>query len=871
MPARLCVRFWTLVESMYDGEMTRRWTILALLGLLLAGLAFRLVQLDTYLTPDERLWSQRTAQFLQALQEEDWPATAPTGHPGVTVMWSGTAGAVLKTLIDPPADIPGTKDLPAALAAQPNRLDYVAWLRLPIALATALGILLFFWLARRLFGNGVALLAAAFLVLDPFYLAHSRVLQMDALLATAVSIAWLALLVGMMTGQRRYLILGGIAAGLGFLTKAPALALGPAAIALSVWNALRHGSPAARPPARRPLDLVVRILADLFWIAVPALVVAWLLWPAMWVAPVDTLARVWRFSTALGGGEHELGNFWLGNPAASPGLLFYPAVLLWRSTPVSLVGLGLAILLLVVQALRGLQRRSDSLPVPDATIAIPKASLATSRPETGQDMQIQAAWALLLFAIWFVLVMSLGDKEFDRYLLPIFPLIDLLAAWGWLGMLAVVAARFAATTGARRGVTFIALALVAVQAVAAVVHRPTFLTAYNPLVGGIRTARQVMLVGWGEGLAEMARMLNARAEGNPPAVAAWYGQNVFGPFYEGPSYDLYYDVPKAADLYARDVSYVVTYINQLQRELLDPSIASRLQDPFLSTSWRGVPLAQAYSWHRPFAHTTDREMAPGLRLLGWDIGPLAPGPRQLPVTLYWDAAAAAASSTGLPPVVAWIKDGQGEVWATAQAQPVIDPARLTTAWLERQAMPQALNLQLPAGLPAGTYRLEMAPMDGQAMALGTTTLPPDRRPNVEGADVRPLPERVTFDGAVQLVGYDLKAEGTRWQLDLLWRALAGPPQAKVFVHVADASDAMVAQQDLLLSPLPNSPESSWAAGDLLRQRVQLDLPGAHPPDELRVYIGLYHPETGQRLALMAGDETVPDGRYRLAIGAAGSP
>jgi hypothetical protein len=186
-------------------------------------------------------------------------------------------------------------------------------------------------------------------------------------------------------------------------------------------------------------------------------------------------------------------------------------------------------------------------------------------------------------------------------------------------------------------------------------------------------------------------------------------------------------------------------------------------------------------------------------------------------------------------------------------------------------MPQALNLQLPAGLPAGTYRLEMAPLDGQAIALGATTLPPDHRPNVEGQDVSPLPEQVTFDGTVQLLGYDLKAEGTRWQLDLLWRALAGPPQAKVFVHVVDASGAIVAQQDVLLSPLPNSPASSWAAGDLLRQRVQLDLHGPPPPDGLRVYIGLYYPETGQRLALMAGDETVPDGRYRLDIGTAGSP
>ncbi len=859
---------------MYDGEMTRRWTGLALLALLLAGLALRLVQLGTYLTPDERLWSQRTAQFMGALQEQDWPATAPTGHPGVTVMWSGTTGALLRFVLDRPSDIARLEDVAAALAAEPNRLDFVAWLRLPIALATAAAVLLFFWLARRLFGTGVALLASALLALDPFHLAHSRVLQMDALLATAVSIAWLAFLVGMPTGQRRYLVLGGVAAGLGFLTKAPALALGPAAIALSVWNALRPRSPGTQSPARRPPGAVVRILADLLWIAVPALAVVWLLWPAMWVAPLDTLARVWRFSTALGGGQHELGNFWLGEPAASPGLLFYPAVLLWRTTPVSLVGFGLAVFLLVVQALgRGL-RRSENQETQDGGPGAPSpAASLSSRDAPVWSQQNTAAWAVLLFVIWFALFMSLGDKEFDRYLLPIFPLVDLLAAWGWLGVLAVVAARLnaAAGAGALRLATLVVVALVALQAITAIVHRPTYLTAYNPLVGGIRTARQVMLVGWGEGLADVARFLNARDGNDAPAVASWYGQNAFGPFYQGTSYDLYYDLPTAADLFAKDVAYVVTYVNQLQRDLLDPSIGSRLQVPIMSTSWQGVPLAEAYAWTKPFAHTTDRELSPGLRLLGWDAGPLDPDLRLLPIILYWDAASAAGLEANLPALVAWIKDGSGEVWATAEVPPAIDPAQQVTAWLDRQAIPQALSLQLPAGLPAGSYRLEVAPLNGQAMALGSATLPPDRRGDAEQLDVQRIPQRVIFGDTLQLVGYELVPESNNWQLDLLWDALAAPPEVKAFVHVVDASDTMIAQQDVLLSPLSAQPETTWTAGGLLRQRVRLQLPSSPPGSQLRVYSGLYHPETGERLALTVGDEPVPDGRYLLTTTAASSP
>ncbi len=75
------------------------------------------------------------------------------------------------------------------------------------------------------------------------------------------------------------------------------------------------------------------------------------------------------------------------------------------------------------------------------------------------------------------------------------------------------------------------------------INRPTYLTAYNPLLGGMGTARQVMLVGWGEGLAEAARFLDEQPEAQNLRVAAWYGHNVFGPFFAGQSYDLYYDLP----------------------------------------------------------------------------------------------------------------------------------------------------------------------------------------------------------------------------------------------------------------------------------------------------------------------------------------
>ena len=167
--------------------------------------------------------------------------------------------------------------------------------------------------------------------------------------------------------------------------------------------------------------------------------------------------------------------------------------------------------------------------------------------------------------------------------------------------------------------------------------RPTYLTAYNPLAGGMRTARDLFIVGWGEGLAEAAAYLDRQPGAADQHVASWYGQNVFGSFYRGQSYDLYYDLRTAADLYAHDVDYVVTYVNQDQRDLLDASIREKLGSPLFTSQAAGVTLASVYAWPKPFLHTADRSVAPGLRLLGWDLGNYDPASGRLRVVSYWDA------------------------------------------------------------------------------------------------------------------------------------------------------------------------------------------------------------------------------------------
>jgi len=837
--------------------MTRFRLALICLFIFAVALALRLPGLDSFLTPDENLWATRSTQFLTALSANDWAATSITGHPGVTTMWAGSLGLIAKWLLTGSSAATGFLVSVEELAANPVRLDYLPWLRMPVALACAAAIAAIYLLARRVMDERTALLGAGLLIFDPFLLAHGRLLQMDGLLTAGIAVAWLALVVALRTGQRRFYLISGLSIGAALLTKSPALVMGPLMLGAIVLTRMRqHGSTRAR---------LGRTGADLLWTGIPAAISIFLLWPAMWADPVAAFGNVWELMTTYGGEAHELGSYWLGRPAAEPGMLFYPATLVLRMTPVTSSGLLWAL----------------------------GAGLldCRTRRTRDRDHSCSTVLALLGFVLWFGVVLTLGAKRLDRYLLPIFPALDLLAAWGWTRALRQVAGRLRqGQAGLRDGgdagrpraaalsrVSWAGAALlVAVQAWGALAGLPSYLTTYNPLAGGIRAAARTLPVGWGEGLEEAAAYLNDLPGSGTGHAAAWYGQNVFGAFYRGASFDLYYDTPLATDLYARDVDWVVTYINQEQRGLVDSSVAARLDAPLHSVTRSGVTLASVYAWPKPFAHTGDRLVGEGLRLLGWQVGDHNRREGVLPVTLYWDAAELAAAPGQR--VVIWLKDAAGEVWANAEQETGVafqaesaavqsgsSPVQEPSLW-DGPVSAQSFTLHHPAGLNSGVYRIEIAPFAGNAVELAALEIAATRLADVAslGPDVVAPREEVHFGDIARLVGSSLERTGGSWTVELVWAWLASPEEPyHYFIHVVDDNEKIIAQQD---GPLA----VSGAPGELARQRVRLampqDMPAAHASWLPRVYVGIYRPRDGERAPLVVDGQAMPEGRYLLRTG-----
>jgi len=123
----------------------------------------------------------------------------------------------------------------------------------------------------------------------------------------------------------------------------------------------------------------------------------------------------------------------------------------------------------------------------------------------------------------------------------------------------------------------------------------------------------------------------------------------------------------------------------------------------------------------------------------------------------------------------------------------------------------------------------------------------------------PNPVSYRFGNRIELVGYEMAPRrvrpGEAVVLTLYWRSL-GPTEHDytVFTHILEPPQTLWGQED---RP-PTPPTSQWRAGEVYRETYTLRVKPETPPGFYEVEIGLYRPDTGERLRL-------PDGRDFLLL------
>ena len=459
--------------------------------LFLAASVPRLFSLGAHWTSDEAVWLDRSTVFIAAVEMGIFSETLVAFHPGVITVWL----AALRTFFTEPHI--SVQDL--ALAR---------WF---IGVALLIGIGVAAVLLYRLFGRWVALIGAAFLSFSPLFLAQSRRVHTDALASIFVLLAVLFLLLYCETSQkRRYLVGSGIAFGLACLAKSNALIL---LLWLPICFALfRNREETWRQFLLRVLGaglcflsctlLTVFALLPLFWNPAFLIFGICLLGVTLFacqalqqgahgrltlylasvvvvgVASGYMVGTVWRVFDGVAWAittPHNLQHFFLGQVLYDPGWLFYPLVLCINTTPLTLP--------LAFGGYLFLWRK---------------------RRQEEYTRRFRIALALVAVVLLFTLCLSLTSKKFSRYLLPAFPILEILAAVGFFEFLkwgySYIDSRLE-TKATPQKLTFsivTVLCVILIQIVPVLRLHPYYRTYYN-LCFKLTDIRKIITVGEGGG------------------------------------------------------------------------------------------------------------------------------------------------------------------------------------------------------------------------------------------------------------------------------------------------------------------------------------------------------------------------------------
>jgi 4-amino-4-deoxy-L-arabinose transferase-like glycosyltransferase len=519
------------------------WVDFAILAALLVAFVLpRIVALGNFVTADEPTWGKRAANFYYALMDGDYTNTYQDGHPGVTTMW---AGAIAYHLKFPEYQRVGqvalgdTKLLQLFQKHGPNPLELLATARLNIVIANVLALVASFFFARRLLGRWLAVLGFLLIAFDPLYVAHSRFLHTNGMLASFMFLSILAYLDYLQFHKRLSLMVSGIAAGLSFITITPGFNLIPVVFVLTLLNLGQYGS---SPRHWKLKEWFGHLVVPLLVWGLVSLAVIFVIWPSMWVRPLGTLLDIARYTLNAAGGTDGGAQFVDAYQAlddqGSRYLYFYPLTYLWRSTPVTLFGLILA-------------------------------AIALLRPSSAHNLSLSVRrnlWLLLAYVAMYTLIMSLGSKKFDRYFLPAFLPLDLVAAAGWYALANWLEARYPRVKKYFLNYALLA-GVVAIQLAATIRTAPYYLTYYNPLWGGIRKAPQVMTVGWGEGLNQAAIYLRSKPGFCDQRIISWYtlAYNWYSSSFGCEAQPVEFRADTSLEDYLNNYDYAVIYINQKQR------------------------------------------------------------------------------------------------------------------------------------------------------------------------------------------------------------------------------------------------------------------------------------------------------------------
>lgn len=323
---------------------------------------------DTFNT-DVWKWKVRTYNFSNGIFTGNFDLTNQKYHPGVTLMWLGTAGIKVYNLYydvtvggEPAAD-----DLQTVFGLNSAQKFFVI-------LSVSFCLTVLFYALRQMFGLRFAVLSVLLLSLEPFYIALTREFHLEGLMSTymiasvVLAFYWL----NFDKVSKVIFVLSALFAALAVLTKVSAIITIPfIAIAFIVFH------------YNRKVSITLALKSCILWCALVALFV-FVHWPALWVSPLEVFNTLYSgiFDVGVEGGHAQ---FYFGKFVQDPGFSFYFVAMFLRSS------------IFLIPGFLGYLLWARKL-------ADPKI-----KPYVKY---------LFLFSVVYLIPMLLSSKKLDRYMLP---------------------------------------------------------------------------------------------------------------------------------------------------------------------------------------------------------------------------------------------------------------------------------------------------------------------------------------------------------------------------------------------------------------------------------------------------------------------
>jgi len=434
---------------------------------------------------DAYWWKTRSYNFGNALSSLDFALTAQTYHPGVTLMWINYFGIKIFTLLDQFIFKGRLNEQDLFLI---NHIIQKSFLVFVFGVLFALT----FSKIKLMFGKIVARYFFVLLTFTPYFLGLTRVLHTDALVTFFLFLSFLYLYSYFDELKKVQLIIAGGFTALALLTKSNSLLFIPfALLVIFIENIL--SSTVVKFDFR---SIVKRFSKDNFiamtkegLIYFSGLIFTFIaLWPAMWVVPFQTLKN-YLFGVTSVGIEEGHTHFFMGQITNNPGFMYYLYSFVGRIDEVLLTLFVLGTILFI---------------------------------KNKSKIENRYIFYALLFILVFILGLTFPSKKIDRYILPVFPFVVLVATF----FLAQITKRL------RLKNKFIFLILLLNLLILDIKYHPDYLAYYSQFLGGPYDGRYYVDNTWPMGYPRLASYFNSldRAEDLKVAV---HDDHSFRPYFSG--------------------------------------------------------------------------------------------------------------------------------------------------------------------------------------------------------------------------------------------------------------------------------------------------------------------------------------------------